>query len=143
VRKVSEMAKRNNLKVVIYGHKGNYIETTEDGHRIIKLARCRNVTNSLNLCHESMAGNGDRLDEILRKYGKELTLVSINGADTKNQKYILRLDQGDFNLINFLRTLKGCGYNGPIGLQCFIVPGDQKENLKINMDIWQKILSDL
>lgn len=143
VRKVSEMAKKYGLRIALYGHKGLYIETAEDGLRILQKANCKNVSNSLNLCHELMYGNADRLTEIIRKCAKQLILVSINGADIKNKNYILRLDQGNFDLTGLIKTLKKTDYKGPIGLQCYNVPGDQKENLKINMATWNEIMSKL
>lgn len=143
VRKVSLMAKKYGLRVALYGHKNLYIETTEDGLSILQKASCKNVYVSLNLCHELMYGNAGRLDEIIRKCAKRLVLVSVNGADVGNKKYILRLDQGNFDLAGLIRALNKNGYKGPVGLQCYNVPGDIKENLKINIAAWKEVMSKL
>jgi len=137
------MAGDNGLQVVLYPHKGCYVATASDSARIAKMAACPNVGASFNLCHEFMGGLGDKVPETLKEVAPYLKLVSINGVDVRNKKYILRLDQGDYDLAGFLGMLSGAGYNGPIGLQCFSVPGDQKENLKDNISAWRKIREKL
>jgi sugar phosphate isomerase/epimerase len=66
-------------------------------------------------------------------------MATINGIDVANKKYLLRLDQGDFDLPDYLKKLAAAGYRGPIGLQCFSVPGDVKENLATNIATWRRI----
>ena len=34
------------------------------------------------------------------------------------------------------RPLRRLGYKGPVGLQCYQVPGDRRENLKRSIDAW-------
>ena len=143
INKVSKMSRKYKVQVALYGHKNLYIETAEDGQRLLEKAKVKNVKNSFNLCHELMYGNENRLKEIITKCAKDLILVSINGADVKNKQYIQRLDQGDFDMAGLIKTLKDVGYKGPVGLQCFNVPGDQKENLRINMVKWNEIISNL
>jgi sugar phosphate isomerase/epimerase len=140
VRDVAAMAKARGLRVALYGHKNLYIETAEDGLRIAQKAGCDNVGVTFNLCHELMSGNEKRLAEIIQKVAPRLTLVSINGADLKNKNYIMRLDQGDLDLLGLLREFEKAGYRGPIGLQCYKVPGDVRENLVANMAAWRKLM---
>ncbi len=139
VREIAAVAGENGLQVVLYPHKGCYVATASDSARIAKLVDRPNVGASLNLCHEFLCNRGDKVPETLKEVAPCLKLVSINGVDVKSKKYILRLDQGDYDIAGFLQILSEAGYKGPIGLQCFSVPGDQKENLKENISAWRKI----
>jgi hypothetical protein len=70
-----------------------------------------------------------------------LFLVTINGADQEGKdwkKLIQPLDQGTFDIKNFLSILKECGYNGPIGFQGYGIGGDVYDNLKRTMGAWLK-----
>jgi sugar phosphate isomerase/epimerase len=73
-------------------------------------------------------GNQDRLGEIIQKTAPKLLRVSINGADLTTKKPILRLDQGDLDVAGVIKALKDKGYKGPVGLQCYQVPGDVEAN---------------
>jgi len=141
VQEVCAMAKKHHLQVALYGHKNLYIETAEDGVRVVEKANCDNLGASFNLCHELMHGNEKRLHEIIRKCAPHLTKVSVNGADLATKRYVLRLDQGDFDVAGIVRTLKDSGYKGTVGLQCYMVPGEVEENLKADMDAWRKIVA--
>ena len=90
-----------------------------------------------------MYSNANRLKEVIDRCAKNMILVSINGAEVKKEKFILRLDQGDFEIAGLIKTLREAGYKGPIGLQCYMVPGDPKENLRINRTKWNEIISKL
>lgn len=70
-------------------------------------------------------------------------LASVNGLDVAGKKYLLRLDQGDFDVAAYLKKLFAAGYQGPVGLQCFSVPGDTLENLKADMAAWKKLSAKL
>ena len=133
------MAKKYGLKVALYGHFAMFVENTEDALRIFQKANCDNLGISFNLCHELMSGNAGRLKEILQKSAPYLRIVSINGADLATKRYILRLDQGAFDTSMILKTLKDSGYQGPVGLQCYMVPGDVTENLTADMGAWKRI----
>jgi sugar phosphate isomerase/epimerase len=65
--------------------------------------------------------------------------VSINGVDVANQKYIRTLDEGDFDLKGFLAELKRTGYRGPVGLQCYSLTGDIRDNLRKSIEAWRKL----
>jgi len=43
------------------------------------------------------------------------------------------LDRGVFDVFGFLKKLTAAGYKGPIGLQCYQVPGDIEDNLRRSM----------
>jgi sugar phosphate isomerase/epimerase len=139
VQDIADQAATNSLRVAIYPHAGFYVACAADSLRIASLADRPNVGASINLCHEFMTGNGDRLDETLKLAAPFATLVSINGVDVVGKKYILRLDRGNFDVAAYLEKLLSAGYRGPVGLQCYSVPGDPRENLKRSMEVWKKV----
>jgi len=143
VQEMSDLAAAQGVRVAIYGHVGMYVETGADAARIVKLAGRPNVGASLNLCHEFLANRGAALDETIKLVAPISILTSINGLDVANKKYLLRLDQGDFDLVAHLKKLIAAGYKGPVGLQCFSVPGDTLENLKADMAEWKRISAKL
>jgi len=72
--------------------------------------------------------------------------VTINGADADGTGWgqlIQTLDRGTFDVGLFLKTLKDLGYTGPVGLQCYAVPGDKYENLKRSMAAWREISAEI
>jgi sugar phosphate isomerase/epimerase len=143
VQEIADLAKESGVRVALYGHAGFYVATANDAVRIVKKANRPNVGASINLCHEFITGNGAALDETLKNAAPYLSLVTVNGVDVKNKKYILRLDQGDYDVAAWVRKLLAAGYKGPVGLQCFSVKGDTDENLKADIAAWRKIAEEL
>lgn len=143
VQEIADLAQENGLRVALYGHAGFYVATANDAVRIVKKVNRPNVGASINLCHEFITKNGDKLDETLTNAAPYLSLVTINGVDVANKKYILRLDQGDFNQVTWIKKLLAAGYKGPVGLQCYSVKGDITENLKADIEAWRKIKDQL
>ncbi len=70
-------------------------------------------------------------------------LVTICGATDKKDgaggwsNYIQTLDRGDYDVFGMLAALQRAGYRGPIGLQCYSIQGDPKENLGKSMRAWR------
>ena len=143
VQEISDLAHASGVRVALYGHAGFYVATANDAVRIVKKADRPNVGASINLCHEFITGNGDRLEETLKNAAPCLTLVTINGVDASNKKYILRLDEGDYDQVAWMKKLQAAGYQGPVGLQCYSVKGDTTENLKADIAAWHKIAGQL
>jgi len=138
VREVADMAAASGLRVVLYPHIGFYVGRIEDALRIRKLADRPNVGVTFNLAHFLAAKDEPNLDLRLREALPYLEMVSINGADHEGDwsRLIQPLDRGDFDVYGFLKKLRSMGYKGPIGLQCYQVPGDIEENLKRSMAAW-------
>ena len=139
VREMADLAAAQGVRVAIYGHAGMYVETGTDAARVVKLADRPNLGASLNLCHEFLAKRGGALDETIKRVAPISMLASVNGIDVANQKYLLRLDQGDFDVAAYLKKLFAAGYQGPVGLQCYSVPGGTLENLRADIAEWKKI----
>ena len=56
-------------------------------------------------------------------------------------RLIQTLDRGSYDVGRVVKALRRAGYNGPIGLQCYGIPGDNRENLKRSMKAWREIRS--
>ena len=143
VREMADLAAVEGLRVAIYGHAGMYVETGSESARIARLADRANVGASINLCHEFLSKKGEHLEESIKQAAPIALLASVNGLDLADKKYLLRLDQGDFDVAAYLKKLSAAGYHGPVGLQCYSVPGDPEENLKADMVAWKKICATL
>ncbi len=131
LRSAAERTKVAGVELVIYPHwsGGNprtdcLIESAEEAIPYLKEVQNGNVYVSLHLCHEIMAGNGDRLNEVAAKIKPWLRLPSINGADidavnevTGWKRGILPLTMGDYDSSKLLKALKSVGYEGPVLLQ--------------------------
>ena len=108
----------------------------EDAIRLVKKVDRKNVGVSFNLCHFLKLDDEKNVELRLKEAMPYLLAVSINGADGGQtnrmdwNRLIQTLDRGSFDVGRVLRTLKQLGYTGPIGLQCYAIPGDCRENLK-------------
>jgi sugar phosphate isomerase/epimerase len=145
VREIAKLAKASRLKVALYPHSGFYVEHLDDALRIVRKVDRKNLGVTFNLCHELMAGNEARFDEILENAASKLFVVSINGAGHSGgwDQLIQPLGQGPFDLDRLLRKLIDIKYRGPVGLQCYAVPGDTRTNLENNIAQWRKIVEQL
>ena len=139
VREVADMAAASGLRVVLYPHMGFYVGRIEDALRIRKLADRPNIGITFNLTHFLAVKDEPKLDQRLREALPYLEMVSINGAEHEGgwDRLILPLDRGAFDVFGFLKKLVAAGYKGPIGLQCYQVPGDIEDNLKRSMAAWR------
>ena len=143
VREIADLAAASNLRVALYPHTRFYVATTADALRVVKQVDRKNVGVSINLCHELMTDQGPKLDATIQEAMSHLFMVSINGADRKQPGYswdrlIQPLGRADVDVCGLLKKLTAAGYDGPIGLQCYGVKGDQAENLKQSIDAWNE-----
>lgn len=142
VREIAGLASESGLRVSLYPHAGFHVATAEDAARIAKLVNLPNLGVTVNLCHELLAGNSQRMDEVLKTAAPYLNLVSINGASPTPGKGpkawdTLPLGSGSFDVENFLRQLRGIGYRGPVGHQFYAVPGDDMDKLTRAIHAWK------
>lgn len=139
VRKVADLAAESGLRVALYPHFGCYVATAQEALELVQAAGRPNLGFTLNLCHELMAGAQGQLPGVLKAGANRLYLVSINGADpgTTVEQTIKVLGEGNYDVLGFLEQLDRAGYGGPIGLQCYNIPGDARENLRRSMATWR------
>ncbi len=144
VREIAELAGRSGLRVALYPHVGFHVARVEDALRVAEKVDRENVGVSLNLCHWLKLDHEKNLRPLVKAAIGRLLLVSINGADhgeTKKMgwdRLIQTLDRGSFDVGRFLKTLEEFGYHGPVGLQCYAVKGDARENLERSMAAWRE-----
>jgi sugar phosphate isomerase/epimerase len=143
VSEIADLAAASGLRVALYPHAGFFVEDIEDALRIVRSAKRRNLGVTFNLCHELKAGNEARFDALLKEALPHLFVVSINGADhTGNwDRLIQPLGRGVFDVEGLLRKILALGYGGPIGLQCYAVPGDTLGNLEHNIAQWKEMIA--
>jgi sugar phosphate isomerase/epimerase len=149
LREVADMAAESDLRVALYPHVGFYVATVDDALRLAEKADRENLGVSFNLCHFLKLDDEQNLEATLRKAMPRLFLVSINGADRGDtrrmgwDRLIQTLDRGDFDNAALLATLGKLGYRGPVGLQCYAIPGKPRENLARSISAWRAIAARL
>lgn len=143
VRQTAEMAGKLNIKVAIYPHVGNGVETMPQAMDLIAKVNHPNLGVMFNLCHFLKREKHEDLEKVIEKAGDRLFAVSTNGADEDGKgwdRLIMPLDQGSFSQVRLLKVLKKVGFKGPVGLQCYAVKGDKRTNLQNSIAAWRKAL---
>ena len=141
VREISNIAKAAGLKVVLYPHANFFIERIDHALQIAKATGCDNVGVAFNLCHFLKVQPKDDLAATLDAAKAMLWSVSTCGADTDGKDWttlIRPLDEGTFDQAKLLRQLHQIGFKGPVGLQCFNIKIDPRQNLTRSMATWKK-----
>ena len=142
VREIADMADASGLRVALYPHTGFYVATVRDAIRVVEKVDRENVGASFNLCHFLKQNDEADLRSCLEAAAPHLFLVSINGADSGAtremgwDRLIRPLDAGSYDVSLVLGILDELGYEGPIGLQCYGVQGNIRENLSRSMSAW-------
>jgi sugar phosphate isomerase/epimerase len=145
VNQVADLAAEAGLEVVLYPHVGWYVATVQDALRVARKVNRPNVGMSFNLCHFLKMDDEKNVEAVLRKSAPYLRLVSINGADSGDTKrmgwdrLIRPLDEGSFDVGKVMKVLDKIGYTGPVGLQCYNIKGDNRENLKKSITAWREM----
>ena len=145
IREIAGEAARHRVNLVLYPHQKHWLETVQDALRLARKAECKNVGAMFNLCHWLKAGKEADAAPLLREAMPHLHAVSINGTDRRDEirsgtgNWIQPLDSGTFDMAGFLTTLRHSGYRGPIGLQCYGIPGDAAVHLRRSMSAWRKL----
>ncbi len=140
VRQVANLAAEAGLEVALYPHHGFHVARIEHALRVREKAGRPNVGIVFNLCHWLRSGDAANLDARLTEALPHTRMLSVNGADPEGDwdRLIQTLDRGTYDVGAFVRKWWARGYRGPIGLQCYNVPGDREENLRRSMEAWRK-----
>jgi len=145
IQQVCDIAAKNSLQVAIYPHVGFYTDTTATALELANKADRHNLGVSFNLCHFLKQNDESDLKRTLHAAADKLLLVSINGADSGAtrkmgwDRLIRPLGEGSFDVGQVLDLLDEIGYAGPVGLQCYALPGDDRENLSRSMETWKTL----
>jgi len=146
LREIADLARPHGVGIALYPHVNDWLERVEDGVRVAKKVDRPNVGVMFNLCHWLKVADEKDLKPLLKLAGPLLVAVSINGADravdvrSGKGSMILPLGQGAFDMRAFLDALEEAGYVGPVGLQCYGLPGDARDHLASSMEAWRKLL---
>jgi len=149
IRDLADKAAASDLPVVLYPHTGFYVATLDDAVRLVKKIDRNNVGASFNLCHFLKQHDEKVMADKVKAAVPHLMLVSINGADSGDtramgwDRLIQTLDRGNYPVDALLQLLKDEGYTGPVGLQCYAIKGDIRDNLKRSADAWRKMTTGL
>jgi sugar phosphate isomerase/epimerase len=149
LREIAALTRSTDIQIVLYPHFRFWLERVEDGIRLARKMQPTDVRVMFNLCHWLAVDDEKNLVPLLRQAKPYLAAITINGADTaaeihaKTGNWIQPLDSGSFDLYGFLQAVKESGYTGPIGLQCYGIPGDAREHLARSMLAWRKLSAAL
>ncbi len=143
---LADRAAEADLRIALYPHAGFTIATIDPALELIDKTDRPNVGVMFNLCHFLKNEKQQDLEATLTKAGAKIFAVSTCGADKDGDNWgalIQPLDEGTFDQTRLFGTLKKIGFKGTVGIQCYAVPGDKRENLKRSVDAWRKILAEV
>jgi sugar phosphate isomerase/epimerase len=148
LREMAKVASTAGAEVLLYPHSFCWLETIQDAVRVAGKADRPNVGVMFNLCHWLRVSKDRDYQPLLMQAMPRLRAVSINGADEFDSQpgwthYIQPLGRGSFDMFRFLDTLRRLGYTGPVGLQCYGIPGDVRDGLTESINAWRSYWSDL
>jgi len=144
VREIADQAEKSGLKVVLYPHAGFYIDRIGDAVRVAKKCDRENVGVMFNLCHFLHVEPKSDLKVALENAKPLLWRASISGAEEGGRSWgelIQTLDRGSFDQAGVLELLRGVGFDGVIGLQCYAIRGDSRKNLQRSIQAWSQLHS--
>lgn len=136
VSEIADVAHEHDVRVALYPHTDFWLEKVEDAVRVAQKVNRRNAGVTLNLYHWLKTDKLVNMESAIEKAMPYLFMVTING--TTEAGSIETLDKGTFDVYGFLKALKHCGFEGPIGLQGYGIGGDAQENLRRSMEAWRE-----
>lgn len=144
LRELADLCEARGLRIALYPHVNMWLHRVEDAIRVVKKVDRKNVGLTFNLCHALLDGAEPRIPALIEEAAPYLFLASINGADSgaapkEMARIIQRLDQGSYDVGAVLRKFDEVGFRGPIGLQCYQVPGPADEMLRQSMAAWRRL----
>ena len=142
IREMAALAAGSGAQLLLYPHTSDWLERIQDAVRVADKVDRPNVGVMFNLCHWLRVSKDRDYKAPLAQAMPRLWAVSINGADEFDDqagwaRYIQPLGRGTFDMSAFLETLRQLGYTGPIGLQCYGIPGDVRGTLADSMRAWR------
>ncbi len=147
--RMADQAKKLGKDIVIYPHDNTLIESVEEAIPYIQDLNRSNIYLSMHSCHEMRAGNGGRMLEVAIKAAPYLKFESIAGSDVTMYSEgigewgdaIKPLDEGDYDMTQFLSAVNKISYNGEIFLHTFGIKDPAPEvHLKESMTVWKTLI---
>lgn len=143
LQELADIAKLYGVRIAIYPHVNFLAEKVEDSYRLAQKADRENVGSVFNLCHFLKTDSEENLEKVIDLTLPKLFAVSISGADggdTQNMGWnqlIRPLGEGSFDVYRVVELLADKGYKGPIGIQCYSIPGEPEEFLTKSSKAWK------
>ncbi|MRR31215.1 sugar phosphate isomerase/epimerase [bacterium] len=147
LNEMANLTKGTGAQLLLYPHVDNWLERVQDCVRVAEKVNRPEVGVMFNLCHWLRVSKDRDYAPLLKQAMPRLMAVSINGADEWDDKpgwskYIQPLGRGTFDMKQFLHTVQGMGFKGPVGLQCYGITGDTREHLEESLKAWKKLKSE-
>ena len=140
-QQLADSAQPHGVRVAIYPHVNQWCERVEDALRIARKADRKNLGICFNLYHWLRTDKERNLESLVAASMPYLFLVTINGTSPEGS--METLDQGSYDVGQFVKPFVDRGYSGPIGLQCVGTKGDPRDNLTRSMAAWKKLSARL
>jgi len=142
LQKMLDITEPLGVGIVLYPHLNSWNEKVADCVRIAKRFPDKKVGVMFNLCHWAAVDKSENLESVLRSALPYLSAITINGIDTpeeiqaKTGNWLQPLDAGSFDQATLFKILDDLNYHGPVGLQCYGIPGDARIHLEQSMKKW-------
>jgi sugar phosphate isomerase/epimerase len=141
LRELGDVAAEAGVRISVYNHVGCWNESVPFNVELVKKVNHPQVGFNFNVCHWlKVEGNKD-YRPLLRANAGKLFCVTICGAQIGARDWtnglIQPLDRGDFDNRALLATLREIGYQGPVGVMCYGIPGDAQDYLQRSMKTWK------
>lgn len=139
-REIAARAESLGVRVAIYPHVGHWSERVEDVVRVARAAARRNLGVAVNLYHWLKTDTRRDLDATAALARPHLFLLTVNGTTAEGS--LENLGSGGYDVAEFLRAFRRLGFTGPVGLQCYGIKGDPRDNLRQSMAAWKRIAAE-
>ena len=134
MRELGDIAAEAGVQISAYNHVNCWNESVPVNVELVKQVNHPQVGFNFNVCHWLKVEGNEDYRPLLEANADKLSCVTICGAqigsDTWTNGLIQPLDRGDFDNRALLTTIREIGYEGPIGIMCYGIPGDPREHLK-------------
>jgi len=138
-RQIADMAAPFGVRVAPYPHVDLWVESPEDTARLADKVDRPNFGASFNLFHWNALGDRKPpLEDVARRLAPRMFVMSINGDIGPHNIGPLQDEKID-TYYGVLKTFREAGYKGPVGLQCYLIPGDPRVHLGQSFAVWRKL----
>jgi sugar phosphate isomerase/epimerase len=140
LKRASDMVADTGPVISVYPHRNSWTERVDDGVRLARQVGRKNVGTNFNLVHWKWLPQTKSLEALLAEAMPHLMAVTINGMAGAQ---IVPLDEGDYDVTEFMATVKKVGYRGPVGFQGYGIKGNSEEILSRTMKKWREIMAKI
>lgn len=138
-RQIADLAAPYGVRVATYPHIGMWVESPDDTARLADKVNRPNFGTSFNLFHWNALGDRKPpLDDVVRRVGPRMFVMSINGDEGPHNIGPLEEAHADAYYA-VLKAFHDIGYKGPVGLQCYLIPGDPRIHLRQSFCVWARL----